>query len=437
MKKAWIIAGGVVVVAAVAAPWAVGMLTEQHWQSATGEFNESQPFFVIETDQYERGYLGSTASGQVYVVDPDTGERHPMGWTGDVSHGITSSTILFNFDLPDDEVFDRIFPDDKPTVKVTTSAWGSSLVELDVPAIDYTDEASGETVNVSQGFATLEVSSDGEQLDFITRWPGLVLRTAEARVSLENLNMEQQSTLLTGSLWTGDGSVTMDKLSVAVQGEPEVVLEGLEMNSSSTPVKDDKAVSATVTTTLDKVVHGGQSYGPHSLDVQLQEMDVAAWNEMLEAIETVQQLSASAGDDPQQAYEQQMQATMAVSGSIEKLMARGMTAITDLNITSPEGPVTGYLRVSHPEQPDEDRVPLMLIAQTIEGEMSVKIPVALGEQYPELGEQLMPMVMQGALVEEGDFYVMDASLNNMTVNLNGQEMPIPMPGMGGGSSMLQ
>ena len=437
MKKVWIIAGGIVVVAAVAAPWAVGKLTEQHWQSATGEFNQSQPFFVIETDRYERGYLGSTARGQVYAVDPDTGERHPLGWTGDVSHGITSSTILFNFDFPDGEDFDRVFPDDKPTVKVTTSAWGSSLVELDVPAIHYTDEASGETLNVSQGYATLAVSSGGEQLDINTQWPGLVLRTSEARVSLENLNLEQQSTLLTGKLWTGDGLATMGKLSVAVRDQPEVVLEGLEMVSNSAPVNGGKAVSATVRTTLDKVVHGDQSYGPHSLNLELEEMDVAAWNELLEAVEMAQQLSASTGDDPQKAFEQQMQATTAASASIEKLMARGLTMITDLDIASPEGPVTGYLRVSHPEQPDAERVPLMLVAQTIEGEVSLKIPVALGERYPDLDKQLMPMVSQGALVEEGDFYVMDASLDNMTVNLNGQEMPIPMPGTEGGPPLLQ
>ncbi|MFC4259920.1 DUF945 family protein [Marinobacter lacisalsi] len=437
MKKIWIMAGGVVVVAAVAAPWAVGMLTEQHWQSATAQFNESQPFFVMETGQFDRGYLSSTASGQLYVVDPDTGERHAMGWTGDVTHGLTSSTILFNFDLPEDEEFDRIFPDEQPTVKVTTSAWGSSLVELDVPAIDYTDEASGETLNMSRGYATLEVSSDGETLDVDSQWPGMVLRTADARVSLENLNLEQQSTLLTGKLWTGEGSVTLDKLSIAARDEPEVILEGLEVASSSEALNDDKAFSATVTTSLDQVVYGDESYGPHSLEVQLKEMDVAAWNELLEAVETAQELAISAGNDPQKAFEQQMQATMAVTGSLEKLMARGMTLITNLDIASPEGPVTGHLRVFHPEQPDTDRVPLMLIAQTIEGEMNLKIPVALGEEYPELGSQIMPMVVQGALVEEGDFYVMDASLKNMTVNLNGQEMPIPMPGMGGGSPMLQ
>ena len=53
------------------------------------------------------------------------------------------------------------------------------------------------------------------------------------------------------------------------------------------------------------------------------------------------------------------------------------------------------------------------------------------------GGRIPSLLAPSSLVEEGDFYVMDASLKNMTVNLNGQEMPIPMPGMGGGSPMLQ
>ena len=428
MKKTWIIAGGVVVAAAAAAPWAVGMLTEQQWQAATGDFNQAQPFFVMETAEYDRGYLESTIMGQLYVVDPDTGERHAVDWTGDVSHGITSSTILFNFDLPEDDEFEKVFPDEKPTLTVTTSAWGSSLVELDVPAIDYVDEQTGESLNVSQSYSTLEFSAGGDEMNLDMQWPGLVLRTPDMRLSMENLDMEQQATLLTGQLWTGEGSMTVAKVSVASRDEPEVVLEGLEIVSETKAVNDDQSFNLDSTMTLDKVSYGDEGYGPHSFDLRMQEVDVAAWNELMEAAQTVQELSMAPGNDPQKAFQQQMQATMAMTGGLEKLMARGLTVVTDMDISSPEGPVTGHLEVSHPEQPDKDRVPFMLIAQTIEGELNLKIPVALGERYPELGEQLMPMVIQGALVEEGEFYVMDASLKDMTVNLNGQEMPIPMPG---------
>ncbi|MCK7542685.1 YdgA family protein [Marinobacter bryozoorum] len=434
MKKVWIIAGGVVVVAAVAAPWAVGKLTEQHWQSATEQFNAAQPYFVMETEAYERGYLGSEARGQLFAVDPDTGERYPVGWTGDITHGVTSSTIDFDFDFADDAGMEAVFPDQKPTVTVTTSAWGSSLVELNVPAIDYTDDSSGESLNVSASYATLDVSDDGETLDTKMQLPGLVLRAPDVRLSMENLNLDQHASLLTGKLWTGDATVTLDKVSVVSRDEPELILESLKMVSDSSADSAGEQFGVSTTLTLDSVGYGDESQGPHSLEFNLDGVSVAAWNDLLEAVSQLQATNADAGNDPQQAFEQQMQATMALTGSVESMMADGLTAAADLDLGSAEGPVTGRLLISHPEQEGGEPVPLMMIAQTIEGEMSVKLPKALADRYPELGEELMPLLIQGVLVEEGDFYVMDATLENMMINLNGNEMPLPVPGMGGGLS---
>ena len=432
MKKVWIIAGGVVLVAAVSAPWAVGKLTEQHWQSATEQFNASQPYFVMETETYERGYLGSEARGQLFAVDPDTGERYPVGWTGDISHGVTSSTIDFDFDFADDAGMEAVFPDEKPTVTVTTSAWGSSLVELNVPAIDYTDDSSGESLNVSASYATLNISEDGETLDARMQLPGLVLRGPDVRVSMENLNLDQHASLLTGKLWTGEATVTLDKVSVTSRDEPELVLEKLEMVSNSDADSAGEKFGLATTLTLDKVHYGDESQGPHTFRFGLSDVSVAAWNDMLEAVNQLQAMAVSGSDNPQQAFEQQMQATMALTGSIEAMMADGLSTSAELDLSSPDGPVTGRLVISHPEQADGEPVPLMMIARTIEGEMSVRLPRALADRYPELGEELMPLLIQGVLVEEGDFYVMEASLNNMMVNLNGNEMPLPVPGMGAG-----
>lgn len=432
MKKVWIIAGGVVLVAAVSAPWAVGKLTEQHWQSATEQFNASQPYFVMETESYERGYLGSEAHGQLFAVDPDTGERYPLGWTGDISHGVTSSTIDFDFDFADDAGMEAVFPDEKPTVTVTTSAWGSSLVELNVPAIDYTDDSSGESLNVSASYATLNISEDGETLDARMQLPGLVLRGPDVRVSMENLNLDQHASLLTGKLWTGEATVTLDKVSVTSRDEPELVLEKLEMVSNSDADSAGEKFGLATTLTLDKVHYGDESQGPHTFRFGLSDVSVAAWNDMLEAVNQLQAMAVSGSDNPQQAFEQQMQATMALTGSIEAMMADGLSTSAELDLSSPDGPVTGRLVISHPEQADGEPVPLMMIARTIEGEMSMKLPRALADRYPELGDELMPLLIQGVLVEEGDFYVMEASLSNMMVNLNGNEMPLPVPGMGAG-----
>lgn len=435
MKKAWIIAGGVVLVAGLSAPWAVGKLTEQQWQSATEEFNLSQPYFVLETEGYDRGYLDANVRGQLYAIDPDTGERHPISWTGNVSHGVTSSTIDFQFEFPEDAGVDAVFPDEKPGLTLTTHAWGSSLVELEVPAINYTDEATGESLNVSESYATLTISDNGDSLEANMQWPGLVLRSPDMRLSMENFSLDQSATRLTGKLWTGDATATLAKMSIAARDEPEIVLDNLKMVSES--AADDAAEQFGFTTdvTLEDVRQGEQSHGPQSLQFGLEEASVAAWNNMLDAAGELQAVSAASAD-PQTAFQQQMEATMAFTGSLEALLVDGLSSSAAWDLSSPEGPVTGRIRIAHPEQPDGDSFSLMMVARTLEGEMHLKLPVALAERYPELGAELAPLLAQGALVKDGEFYVMDASLNNMMVNLNGNEMPLPMPGQAMGGPQL-
>lgn len=431
MKKVWIIAGGVVVAAGLSAPWVVGKLTEQHWHTAAERFNDSQPYFVLETDSYERGYLGAEARGRLVAVHSENGKRYPLDWVGDISHGVTSSTIDFHFDLEDEPEMAAVFPDEQPTVTVNARAWGSVLVEVTVPAIHYTDEGDLNTLNVSESYAKVNVGRDGESLDAEVRLPGLVLRAPDARVTLNNLTMDQQATLLTGQLWTGDATMTMDKLTVAAQGEPEVVLEGFTMVSNSSADKGGERFGVTTTLTLDNASHGDESHGPHRMEFVLSDVDVVAWNGLLEAITTLQELEANtAGLDYQQAFEQQMRATMALTGSFEAMMTRGLSASTDLELSSPDGPITGRLAIAHPEQADGTQVPLMMMAGTITGELAVRLPKALATRYPELGVELAPAVMQGVLVEEGEDYVMNATLNDMIVNLNGNEVPLPVFGMG-------
>ncbi|MFW5824786.1 MAG: DUF945 family protein [Marinobacter sp.] len=428
MKKIWIIAGGVVLAAGLSAPWAVGKLTEQHWQSATSGFNSSQPYFVLETGQYERGYLGATASGQLYAIDPDTGQRHPIDWTGDVSHGVTSSTIDFEFDFPAGAGVDAVFPDEKPSLTVTTSAWGSSVLELNVPSINYTDEDTGESLNMSESYGILTIRDDGDTLEGEMQWPGMVLRSPDLRISLENFSLDQRATRLTGKLWTGEAQASLAKVSVAAREEPEVVLDNLELVSESEADDAGEQFGFNTRVILESLRQGEKNYGPHSLEFGFEDVGVAAWNDMLEAAGNLQELSANPAEDQHSAFQQQMQATMAFSASLESLLAGGLSSTATWDLSSPEGPVTGRARLAHPEQPDGEPVSLMMVAQTIEGEMQLRLPVALAERYPELGTELAPLVAQGVLVEEGDAYVMDASLKDMMVNLNGNEMPLSAMG---------
>ena len=90
------VAGAAVLAVGVAAPWAVGYVTEQQWQRVTADVNQAQPLFKLQTRDYNRGYMGAEFAGTITIQDPDTGDetsasvRLPIGLLG----GTTRLTAL-------------------------------------------------------------------------------------------------------------------------------------------------------------------------------------------------------------------------------------------------------------------------------------------------------------------------------------------------------
>ncbi len=428
MKKTWIIAGGVVVVVlvvGVSAPWAVGKLTEQHWQEAIENFNSSQPLITMETDDYQRGFFASDITGQVTFEDPDTGESHTIPWQGDVCHGIIGSTVDFRFDDPENEVFARLFPEKKPIVTVTTRAWGTSLAEVTIPAISYLDEDTGESLNVSESYGTLTVADEGNRFEATMNWPGLVLRGPQFRLSMENFSLDQDMERLSGDVWTGDAEISVAKVSFAAKDEPDVVLEGLELVSRTTPEEDSQTFSSVTELTLDSVIQDEASFGPHRMEFKVENVNVAAWNQVADAFAELQMAGLDQGDQ-QAAFQRQMAAMMAVSDAAKAVAAEGFSVgLTDLDIQTPEGAVTGRAMLSHPRLSGDEQSQMTILMERLTGEMRFRMPAALLERYPMLASEFMPMISRGLLVQEGDQYQMEASLEDMQVNVNGQVVPLP------------
>ena len=57
--------------------------------------------------------------------------------------------------------------------------------------------------------------------------------------------------------------------------------------------------------------------------------------------------------------------------------------------------------------------------------VDLSLPVALAEEYPEFRLQLAPLIKQGLLVEQGDSLVLDASMKDLVLDVNGVEIPLP------------
>ena len=125
MKKQWMVAGAAVLAVGVAAPWAVGYVTEQQWQRVTADVNQAQPLFKLQTRDYDRGYMGAEFAGTITIQDPDTGDEHSFDYQARVSHGVTGSLIDFT---PPPELgaeVEKIFPDEKPRLTLETRLWGT------------------------------------------------------------------------------------------------------------------------------------------------------------------------------------------------------------------------------------------------------------------------------------------------------------------------
>ncbi|MEC7378090.1 MAG: DUF945 family protein, partial [Pseudomonadota bacterium] len=125
MNAKWMIAGAGVLVVAGALPWGVGYVTQQQWQQATQEVNNSQPFVRLETGEYQRGILGSEVMGTVSLTNPDTGESRRFDFQADVTHGVTGSLMDFEPLGGWSAKGAGWFPDQEPKLTLETRLWGS------------------------------------------------------------------------------------------------------------------------------------------------------------------------------------------------------------------------------------------------------------------------------------------------------------------------
>lgn len=422
MKKQWMWAGAVVLVVGASAPWIVGNLTEQQWHQAVAEVNDAQPFFRVGTDEYQRGYLSSYFQGRAEFEHPETGERQSFSYRGDVSHGLTGSRIVFVADAPDHELWPQLFPDRQPQITLTTRVWGTARADLSIPDISVEDELTGESLNVSESFGWIAVSGGGKTVDVQMLWPGAVLRGPEYRVSLENLRLEQGMERLRGEVWTGDGEMVLDGMSIARASEPELRLETLRLQGETVATDGDRRFTSTTELSLQEARLGDERFGPHRVEFVVGNVNVDAWNELMAAFNEMQEASAAG----KQSFERQLAATMALGESLRALAGEGFSfGVPELSVMSPEGPVTGALSVSHPQLDASAQASMGLVMEQLSGQFQVRIPVALAERYPEVAEQVAPLLMQGLLVQDEDVFRLDASLENLQINLNGQVIPLP------------
>lgn len=427
MKKQWMVAGAAVLAVGVVAPWAVGYLTEQQWQSVTTEVNKAQPLFQLETRDYNRGYLGADFSGTVSVQNPDTGEAHEFEYQARVSHGVTGSLLDFS---PSDELgseIEDIFPDESPRLTLETRLWGTAIVELTVPAVSVINDETGESFDLSESYGRAEISDNGSSADVLMLWPGAVIRGPDIRISIEDFRFEQAMEHLTGDVWLGDGDMSLSRLEIAARGEPLLRFDDFAIQSETFTEDDGKSIGSETLATLDTMTMDDARFGPHRLAFVFSGLDVQNWNDLTSALTNMQAAALTpSGRDSRGEMQRQMESMNHINQAMLGLAGEGFSfGFPELSFATPHGPVTGEIMVRHPSLTDDEKDQMMMVMQRLTGNLDLSMPLALVEQHPELGMQVAPLIKQGMVVQEGDRVRVQGTLEDLALDINGNLIPLP------------
>lgn len=420
------IAGAAVLVLAGALPWGVGYVTQQQWQQATQEVNQAQPFLRLETDEYQRGILGAEVSGSLSLLDPETGESRRFGYQANVTHGVTGSLMDFQPEGGWSAGDRNWFVDEEPQLTLETRLWGSAVVELEAPRMELADATTGESLSSSGGLVRVEITDAGTSAQALMVWPALALTGPDINLRLTDARLEQSMDHLTGEVWTGSGEMVVNAVELTAAGEPPVTLQELSVRSRTEPVNDGQRLDSRVAFEVADIETDGDRYGPQRLVFALENLQVAAWSELMASLSAMQSLALSQAQAGPEQFEQQMQAMQQVNTAVRDLAAAGFTlGFPELLITTPEGKVTGSTRIRHPELTPEEKADMLMVMQRLNGDMNLSLPLALVERYPDLQLQLAPLIKQGLLVREGERLVMQARMEDLVLDVNGVEIPLP------------
>ncbi|MGM0768650.1 MAG: DUF945 family protein [Pseudomonadota bacterium] len=425
MKKTGMVVGGVVLAAAVVAPWAVGMVTEQQWRQVTSEVNASQRFVRLETGEYQRGYLGGHFEGTLVVEDPAADKPLQLEYQARVSHGVTGSLMEFSpqDDLP--EAARRLFTDEQPRLTLETRLWGTAIVELTVPAVSVANAQTGESLQMSGGFARADIDGAGSDADITLVWPGMTMSNREMAITLEELRLEQSLSHLRGEVWTGEGEAQIETLELSAPGQPALRFDGFNMTSRTWASDDDRRVNGETVATVETVTAGDERFGPHRVEFVLRELNVDSWSELTAALTDLQVAALDQGDSPA-AFENQIASMNHLSEALLGLAADGFDiGFPDLSVMTPEGEVSGQAMLGHPALSKAERAQMLMVMQRLTGQLELSLPVALVDSYPALRMQLAPLIKQGMVVEQGDRLSLDAQLKDLALDVNGVIIPLP------------
>lgn len=250
MKKVLGIIVVVVVLAAIAAPYAIGYRAEQLFRHNVQELDQklnqrlARPT-SIQVTGYDRGYLSSTATTQVTIDDKTFEIDH------DIAHGpyqvFGLAQIRSHIEFPADlqAKIEKLFKGPALVARTTIGFLGGYTVNLHSSAFRQPLTGSGRRL-VWQGMdATFRRSGSGMHLSL--QMPHLEFSQDEGRLALTGLQLSAERP---GSYWGGHAQLSAKRFTMRLSDGSQFSTR-VELQTRQTTVKDGDQVNSRMVLTLE------------------------------------------------------------------------------------------------------------------------------------------------------------------------------------------
>jgi len=351
MKKSLVAVGVVAALGVVwtAGAWFTGKQMEARFADmiaqTNAQLNSTAPeaALALSYQNYQRGLFSSHLQ---LVIQPAAGKESPWLKPGqqvvfdeNVDHGPFPLAQLKSFNLlpamasvsstlVNNEVSKPLFnaAKGKSPFSAETHVGYTAATDSRITLEPLNYEAEGEKLVFSGGTLRMQADREGKALalsgeiksgDFDT----LNEYNQRVQLSFNNFKTDGTSEMTDFAERIGSQKLSLDKLAIAIEGKQMAVIEGMNLDGSSTLSSDHKAINTRLDYTLNSLKLQSQDMGSGKLSLKIDKLDGEAWHQFNQQYQA--QMNALAAQPDPQVYQQQM--TAAFFGSVPILLKGGPT----------------------------------------------------------------------------------------------------------------
>lgn len=432
MKKGVLIGIIILALVLIVSPGIVGKMSEQSLDENLNRAADHSAEVIVTSQGFERGWFSSEGEHRVELGDGNL--RSAMvtvsGSAADlpvliintkIDHGIFPVTSLSREKgslapgLGSAVSTMRVEGSDGEVFELPGAIYSSINLNGDLES-EYAIEAGSHTENggsVEWQAATINIEADASSggYAFTGDIGGAVVTDANDVMTLGPIRFAGDQTPSGHGFFLGDAEFAMESVVVTQNGVDVVNMRDLTVTASSE--LDGSRAFSSGTMSLDTVTV--PQFGDLSIELEAtSNADAATLGALIAAMDEM-----SGNTDPAAGM-------MAVEAPAKDMFAAGVDFdMPTFDVALPMGTVEMALSFSTPEQ---DRSSFEWTSLLLKGEASfdMKVPEALVQMAASMSPEVGGIIAMGYLRKDGDYYVMDADMEQGLLTINGAPIPIPM-----------